>query len=415
MEFYPSLCNSVNISCHLPHNFACLKYHCFLCKYISREHSIMEYTKTFNELKSIFTIEKKEILIPGSDIKISNIGFLSDPPLNEFSNRNDTLISENHSFSYPVFIPRNPESNKVILLLHGLNERSWIKYLVWAYYLAEQTDSYIILFPISFHINRSPASWKDPRAMINSMKDRQAALGEVSMLSFANVALSNRLTEDPMRFFNSGYQTVSDIVKLLSSLRNGEHPVIPGRSKVNIFAYSIGAFLAEILMMGNPENLFSESKLFIFCGGSVFSNMQGSSKLIMDSRAFDRVYSYYLNDFEKTITGKSPLTDFLCSSQIGMAFRSMIDLGRFKLFRENILKRLRDQIHSITLAKDSVIPSKGVLATLNNFKKKNIAEVWDFPYSYSHENPFPIFDSPLSLKVDSCFDNVFSSASALLI
>ena len=94
------------------------------------------------------------------------------------------------------------------------------------------------------------------------------------MSSFANIALSNRLTEDPMRFFKSGYQTSSDIIKLLSCIKNGEHEVIPKTDNFNIFAYSIGAFLAEIIMMGNPGKLFTRSKLFIFCGGSVFSNMQ---------------------------------------------------------------------------------------------------------------------------------------------
>ena len=374
----------------------------------------MEYTKTFNELKSIFNTENEKISIPGSDIKIYNILFHSDIPLNEFSNENDTLIAENCSFSYPVFAPANIESTKVILLLHGLNERSWVKYLVWAYYLAKNTDSYVILFPISFHINRSPSSWKDPRAMIHFMKDRNSTLGEINMSSFANIALSNRLTEDPMRFFKSGYQTSSDIVKLLSSVRNGEHEIIPRTSDFNIFAYSIGAFLAEIILMGNPDKLFSRSKLFIFCGGSVFSNMQGSSKLIMDSLAFDRVYRYYLYDFEKTLIGKSPLVDFLCTSQIGMAFRSMIDLGRLKTFRENILTKLHDQIHSISLTKDSVIPCKGVVSTLNNFKKKDIVDVWDFPYTYTHENPFPIFDFPLSKKVDYWFEKVFSEASLFL-
>ena len=375
----------------------------------------MEYTKTFNELKSLYNSDNEEILIPGSDIKIHNIRFESDGGLIGFSNKSDSFITENKSFSYPVFSPADSKSNKVILLLHGLNERSWIKYLVWAYYLAMYTDSYVILFPISFHINRSPDSWKDPRAMINSMKERKSIFGNISMSSFANVALSNRLTEDPMRFFNSGFQTTSDITKLLLSVRNGEHPVIPESKSINIFAYSIGAFLAEIIMMGNPENLFSESKLFIFCGGSVFSNMQGSSKLIMDSRAFDRVYSFYLNDFEKSITGKGPLVDFLCSSQIGMAFRSMIDLSRLKTFRENLLKKLQDQIHSITLLKDSVIPASGVLATLGRVNKKDTVDVWDFPYPYSHENPFPVFDFPLSQKVDTCFESVFSEARSFLI
>jgi len=374
----------------------------------------MEYTKTYNELKSIFTTDNEEIFIPGSDIKIHNIGFRSDVSLIGFSNKNDVLIPENQSFSYPVFAPPRVESDKVILLLHGLNERSWLKYLVWAYYLAMYTDSYVILFPISFHINRSPASWKDPRIMIPLMKDRNLSLGEINMSSFANIALSNRLTEDPMRFFNSGYQTASDIIKLLLTIRHGEHQIIPRSVNINIFAYSIGAFLAEIILMGNPENLFTETKLFIFCGGSVFSNMRGSSKLIMDSLAFDRVYSYYLNDFEKSITGKSPLVDFLSNSQIGMAFRSMIDLGRLKTFRENILKKLRSQIHSITLLKDTIIPSDGVVATLNNLNQSDIVKVWDFPYNYSHENPFPIFDFPLCKKVDYSFERVFSEAQSFL-
>jgi hypothetical protein len=374
----------------------------------------MEYTETYNELKSLFTTDEKRISIPGSDITIHNLDFESAVFSDDFSNTTDSLIDENRCFSYPVFVPGNRESKKVILLLHGLNERSWIKYLAWAYYLAEYTDSYIVLFPISFHINRSPSSWKDPRAMINFMKERNASLGKINMSSFANIALSNRLTEDPMRFFKSGYQTTSDIVKLLSSVRNGEHEIIPKTSDVNIFAYSIGAFLAEIILMGNPEKLFTDSKLFILCGGSVFSNMQGSSKLIMDSLAFDIVHSYYLNDFENTLTGKSPLVDFLRSSQIGMAFRSMIDLGRFRTFRENILKKLSEQIRSISLVRDSVIPSKGVISTLGNFEKKDIVDVWDFPYSYTHENPFPVFDNPLSKKVDYWFEKVFAEASLFL-
>jgi hypothetical protein len=375
----------------------------------------MEYTKTYNELKAIFNSEYKKIPVPGSDIDIYNLGFHSDIPLNDFSNKNDSLIAENRSFSYPVFTPPNRKSDRVILLLHGLNERSWIKYLVWANYLAQNTDSYVILFPISFHINRSPSAWKDPRAMINFLRERNSALSGINMSSFANVAISNRLTEDPMRFFKSGYETTSDIVKLLSSIRNGEHEIIPKTGKFNIFAYSIGAFLAEIILMGNPENLFSESKLFIFCGGSVFSNMQGSSKLIMDSLAFNRVYNFYLNDFEKTLTGKSPLVEFLRTSQVGMAFRAMIDLGRLKSFRENIFKNIRSQIHSISLIKDSVIPIKGVISTLRASGKSNIVDAWDFPYAYSHENPFPVFDSSLSKKVDYWFEKVFVEATLFLV
>lgn len=376
----------------------------------------MGYTQKYNELKSVFNPDIKEIKIPGSDIRIVNTGFSSDSMPNGFSNKNDKSITENITFSYPVFVPANSDSKKVILLFHGLNERSWLKYLVWAFYLSHDTGSYVILFPISFHINRSPVSWKDPRAMLHFLKERKMAYSGINMSSFANIALSNRLTEDPMRFFNSGYQTVCDIVKLMFLIKNGKHHVIPGGCKVNIFAYSIGAFLAQIILMGNPENLFSDSRLFMFCGGSIFSNMHGTSKLIMDSLAYDKVYSYYMNDFEKEITEKNPMVDLLRSSQIGMAFRSMIDLGRFRTFRENVLKKLREQTHSIALSKDTIIPAEGIVETMNSrIRNKNYAvEVWDFPYPYSHENPFPVLDTSLSLKVDRSFERLFTAASLFL-
>jgi len=373
----------------------------------------MEYSLTYGKLKSLFSQERSEISIPESYIRIHNISFRSELPLNEFMNENDRSISENSIFSYPVFSPKNPDSAKVILLLHGLNERSWIKYLTWAANLAEFTDSYVILFPISFHINRSPDKWKDPREMIHLLKNRHSSLGETDMSSFANIALSNRLAEDPMRFFKSGYQTVADIVRLVSDVKSGNHPLVPKTSKINIFAYSIGAFLAEILMIGNPGNLFSGSRLFIFCGGSVFSNMRGASKFIMDKRAFDRVYNYYLYDFEKTIKGDNPLTEYLNNSSVGLAFRSMIDLGRFRAFREAMLRKLRGQIRTVTLSKDLIIPAKGVVATLGQFSKDRL-RVCDFPFSYSHENPFPVLASPLSKKVDYWFENIFSEAALFL-
>jgi hypothetical protein len=92
----------------------------------------------------------------------------------------------------------------------------------------------------------------------------------------------------------------------------------------------------------------------------------------------------------------------------------MIDLGRLKTFRENIFKNIRDQIHSISLVKDLVIPTKGVILTLNTSEKRDIVDSWDFPYTYSHENPFPVFDSSLSKKVDYWFEKVFAEATLFL-
>jgi hypothetical protein len=292
------------------------------------------------------------------------------------------------------------------LLLHGLNERSWVKYLVWAYWLSQLTGSYVVLFPISFHINRSPSSWTNPRLMQDFVKERSMGTNEITLSTFANIALSRRLTEEPIRFFNSGYQTAFDIVKLMNQIRSGNH---------NIFAYSIGAFLSQIIMMGNPDNLFSDSKLFMFCGGSVFSNMHGTSKLIMDSIAYKKIYSFYMNDFEDGISRKSPFSDFLRSSQIGMAFRSMIDLARFRPFRENLLIKLRDQILSVALKQDTVIPASGIVNTLIPMNRNNLVpvEVWDFNYNYTHENPFPVFNNESGVEVDS-FERLITRAASFL-
>jgi hypothetical protein len=92
----------------------------------------------------------------------------------------------------------------------------------------------------------------------------------------------------------------------------------------------------------------------------------------------------------------------------------MIDTGRLKTFRENILNKLKGQIHTISLLKDTVIPCKGVISTLDNSHKKEIVDIWDFPYKYSHENPFPVFDLPLSKKVDYWFEKVFAEAALFL-
>lgn len=376
----------------------------------------MDYTRKYNELKNIFDPGIREINIPDSEIRMINMRFFSDSVSDSLINKKDISVPENINFSYPVFVPSDAASRKVILLLHGLNERSWVKYLVWAYFLSQNTGSYVILFPISFHINRSPELWKDPRAMFPYLSERKSNFGEINMSSLANIALSNRLTEDPLRFFNSGYQTVEDIVKLMSLIRDGRHDLVPGGSKVNIFAYSIGAFLAQIILMGNPEGLFNETKLFMFCGGSVFSNMHGTSKLIMDSLAYDKVYNFYLEDFENEIRGKSQFFNFLCSSRIGMAFRSMIDFARFRKFRETRLAALKEQIRSVALVRDTVIPASGIVKTLNyrTSAPDDRIRITDFPFPYSHENPFPVFDTSLSIKVDNSFERLFTAASSFL-
>jgi hypothetical protein len=372
------------------------------------KRTLMEYTKKHRELKKIFSPLKEQIQLPGSGVRILNTDFISDEPQHGFFNKSDYSIPENNHFSFPVFIPEDRKSSKIILLLHGLNERSWSKYLVWAYYLARQTQSYVILFPISLHINRSPVTWTDPHSIIPLMNDP----GRISERStFANFTISNRLAEDPLRFFYSGYRTVFDILKLITSLKNGRYPLLPTSFSVNIFSYSIGSFLSEILMMANPFNLFSKSKLFMLCGGSVFSRMHGTSKLIMDKRAFEKIFSYYMHDFEKLLLKNNDLSSFLHTDRLGLSFRSMIDFSKLKKFRNQTLGGISSRIRAISLTCDQVIPPEGIKETLSF---NGTVRVYDPPYTCSHENPFPVLENEAGKKIDRFFDRIMSEAFLFL-
>jgi hypothetical protein len=134
--------------------------------------------------------------------------------------------------------------------------------------------------------------------------------------------------------------------------------------------------------------------------------MKGESKLIMDKLAYDKVYNYYLNLFETEIGRKDSLINIPVSGKIGMAFRAMIDFSRYRHIREKVLYRLRDRLYAVALMKDKVIPAAGIINTLDT----GYVEVMDFPYNYTHENPFPVFSNHMSSEVDRSFDRVFNTA-----
>lgn len=378
-----------------------------------KNNNAMNYTDIQSGLKSVFSSNRQQIELPWPGINIFNLSYNSVLPDPDFISVEDRQIEENYQFTYPVFAPSR-KCSKVILLLHGLNERSWKKYLSWAYALAENTSSYVVMFPLSFHINRAPSQWSNPHDMMTVMNKRLIVTGDSDTLSFANAALSARMSEEPMRFFNSGYQTAMDIVDLLVRIRNGRHEIIPAQCSFNIFAYSIGAFLGQILMLANPEGLLNDSKLFMFCGGCVFSNMNGRSKNIMDTHSFNELVGFYQSRFEKTITDENRISRTMFSNQVGVAFRSMLDTERFGNYRKNRFVAIRDRLRAITLARDVVIPAKRVIETLSETGDSNTVKVADFPFPYSHENPFPLLKTALSAEVDRSFDSIFSEASVFL-
>jgi hypothetical protein len=94
---------------------------------------------------------------------------------------------------------------------------------------------------------------------------------------------------------------------------------------------------------------------------------------------------------------------------------SMLDLNRFKNFRETRLKELSSKVVSLSLVKDLVMPFKAVKETLGGSSGNTGIRtcVEDLPYDYDHVNPFPVIDKIAGL-VNSSFEKVFSYASECL-
>jgi hypothetical protein len=329
-------------------------------------------------------------------------------------NKPDEKVDENNRFNYIVFKNQDSvKSKSAIILLHGLNERSWAKYLPWAYTLLKQTGKTILLFPLSFHMNRAPKEWSDPRLMKQVSIERTNLLPGLECSSFANAALSTRIQFLPKRFLLSGLQTFEDINYLMSEIRADKNSIIDKDASIDFFCYSIGSFLAEILFMSNSNNLYSDSRLFNFCGGSTLDLTMPVSKAIMDSEADFALKEYYSKEFEKDIDKDELLSARLNKlDETGLSFLSMLGLEKFRKFREDRMSSMKGRIKTLILAKDKVFSPAAIEKTFP-FKSANDVVIRDYDYEYSHENPFPI-KKEISELVNLSFGETFKLASSFL-
>ncbi|MCF7859034.1 MAG: DUF6051 family protein [Candidatus Cloacimonetes bacterium] len=422
----------------------------------------MTYLEIYNLLKSKFYLQAESIDIPELKVQIINVPFQSfnhillpgedtyhchehnlsfkkvydldskhnSPHLNKIIEIPDSKIEENVNFNYSIITPielkRSKKSGKekivrvktkgVIILLHGLNEKDWSKYLPWAYKLMELTGKQIILFPITFHMNRTPPEWTDPRFLRTANKERKTIIPNIANSSIANIALSARLQFYPQRFLWSGLQSYYDIIQLLREIRSGTHPIIKNKASIDFFAYSVGSFLANILLMTNSYNYLAKSKLFNFCGGPTLNRMNAASKYILDSEANIAVYSFYIERLDEELKKDERLKHYFSDLHpVGKYFRSMLEFHRMQEFREKRFKELNKRIFALALKKDFVVPPIEVINTLRGNEKKIPikVKVMDFDYNYDHVVPFPT-QKKLEKEVDKSFNRVFRYAAKLL-
>jgi hypothetical protein len=323
----------------------------------------------------------------GQEDPFYNIGSIQDDVYIK-----DALVEENQNFCYHILKSKGEAKiKKLIFIFHGFNEKTWDKYLPWGQSICEKTGSAVLFFPIAFHMQRAPKHWSDKRAMFELSKKRKAQFPNVIASSLSNVAISMRLHSMPQRFIWSGLQTYYDIIQFIEDCKSGQHELIDPDFSFDIFAYSIGGFLAEILKLTNHKNYFSDAKLCLFCSGAVFNRLSPVSKFILDSEVNVTLYSYLVEHLASFLKKGNHLHHYMVDHLEGKVFHTMLDYRMMREFRESLFKKVENQIYAIALKRDPVFPTYEVENTLKGASRENkiVVEEIDFNYDYTHENPFP--------------------------
>jgi hypothetical protein len=154
----------------------------------------------------------------------------------------------------------------------------------------------------------------------------------------------------------------------------------------------------------------------MFCGGAVFNRLSPVSKFILDSEANVSLYSFLVEHIENHMKNNARLAHFLSPDHPeGFHFYSMLDYKVNREYREDLFRKIRHQVLAITLDKDKVVPSYEVLNTLCG-ARRDIGipvEVLDFPYPYTHEDPFPVNLRDKD-EVNKAFQKVFEKICGFL-
>ncbi len=374
----------------------------------------MNFIENYQQLKGIFDLSQDEIKIPQTELKIINQEFHSSPSAPEKlkGQPEEVQIKENVHFRYPVIMPEGKKkAGQVIILLHGLNERTWHKHLTGARMLSERTGKAVLMFPLSYHINRGLPEWTDSRKMAGLLEVRKRNFSEVQEASVVNLALSERLTENPLRFYSSGQQSIQDLIRLIRQIKKGEHLLFEAGTSTDIFAYSISCMLVQALMISNPGGILDKSKIVFFAGGSLFSGMKGVSRFIMDSVAFKTILRFYTDAVTKSTGFLNELQMPGIEGSFGRAFRSLIIPGMFAKEREQAMAAFSKNLMVIAMQNDRIMPVAGIReATGEQFFRSKQFRMVDFPYDYTHENPFPVLYSKINRQVENAFLSVYEPA-----
>jgi hypothetical protein len=282
----------------------------------------------------------------------------------------DQHEAENLAFALPLVLPRRSGPfDRAIIILHGLNESEYRKFFPWACTLASAGFP-VILFPITFLVNRRPRRWMGNAETQRCLRERQAMPGNTVATRY-NTILSARLDHHPERLLLGGRQSYGDLLDLVASLRHGtftlgerhEGTFVPRRpfaegTQVDFLGYSIGGYLTLGLLLGEGDTPdLAQSRAVIFAAAAPFShadpalNADTLSPFILDGLATERVRQFY----------GSAAAESLLDNPQGRWCRAIFRADHKVL--DPALQRVRARLLTIGNTADTVVPPDGMAET----------------------------------------------------
>lgn len=300
----------------------------------------------------------------------------------------DQKIQSNLSFHYLLFLPSAAQFDECLIMGHGFNEAAYVKLFPWAYCLSKALHIPVIIFPLSFHINRRPTSWL--YLMRSAYRSRKDVVHNRCQSPF-NAVVSQRISENPERFFRGAFQSYCDIMDLIREIINGDLVVsLAGRkikpfredTHVHFLGYSISGYLYLGLLLLHGQGILRNSRCLLFSSCASGEDINPVSILVIDQEAFEKALKFYGSGHKRQAS-----TEFLrwfYETEAGQCFQSLfLEAGKEKL--HECVQKLVSRLAIIADPKDSIFPLEGIVRNLGKGIPTLILDLGrhEFPFNIS--------------------------------
>ena len=175
---------------------------------------------------------------------------------------------------------REAQASRV--LLHGLNERSFTKYIPWAYQIWTQAQIPVAMFPLPFHINRVRREWgrssrpctaggrnagERIRAPVQCRDQRAARRPSRTVLLGCHAGVLGHHR-------SRGSRSVPTVIRISRA-----------DARVDVLGFSAGGYVALALLLENHRGISSDSRGVMFGSCCAVRDVNLSSPLILDHAA----------------------------------------------------------------------------------------------------------------------------------